>query len=284
MPEYNGGNNMRNLLWAMIFSAMAVPAWAGEMINTPVLSSVDNFRDVAGVATEYGGTGQAYAASGGPLRVGQVYRANALTLSPADMATVKKLGITEVIDLRTPSETKKHPDTVPPGVGYMDVNIYGTQAVSFIPASNSAEAQAEMEGYYRGFVSNTVQRQGFRNAVLAVAHAKGPVLFHCSAGKDRSGWLAAILQSIAGVSQADIMSGYLASNEYTAASAKAMLAKMPPSQRAIYESALKLQPLYLNTGFNTATQEYGSMDGYITKGLGLTPDELAAVRRKLVGR
>lgn len=273
---------MRNLICAVFLCAVAVPAWAGQVIDTPVLASVNNFRDVAGVGAGFGGTGQADAAGGGALRVGQVYRSNALTLSPADMAIVQKLGITEIIDLRTPFETKQHPDTVPPGAAYVDVNIFGTESVPFTPVANATAAAAEIEGYYRGFVTNAGERQGFRNAVLAVANAKGPVLFHCSAGKDRSGWLAAILQSIAGVSHADIMSDYLASNAYTAASTKVMLAKLPVAQRAVYAPLTSVQPQYIDTSFDAAAQGYGGMDGYITKGLGLTPDELAAVRRKLV--
>ena len=101
---------MKYLLFAALLCGLAGPACAGGVINTPVLGSADNFRDVAGVGAGFGGTGRPDAAAGGVLRVGQVYRANALTLSPADAAVVAELGITEDIDLRTPYEVKKMPE------------------------------------------------------------------------------------------------------------------------------------------------------------------------------
>jgi protein tyrosine/serine phosphatase len=68
---------------------------------------------------------------------------------------------------------------------------------------------------YRGFVTAWVQRTAFHTVLFDLANSSDPVLYHCSAGKDRTGWTSVILQSIAGVSSATIMQDYLASKAYT---------------------------------------------------------------------
>ena len=85
---------------------MSSSAFAQYIINTPILTSVDNFRDVAGIAAVNGGTGYSNTvANNGIMRTGVFYRSNALTLNTNDLASVSKLGVSLVIDLRTPTES-----------------------------------------------------------------------------------------------------------------------------------------------------------------------------------
>ena len=66
------------------------------------------------------------------------------------------------------------------------------------------------EGPIPGICRRPVQRAAFGTVLLTLAHDSGPDLYHCAAGKDRTGWTSAILESIAGVSSATIMKDYLA--------------------------------------------------------------------------
>ncbi len=250
--------------------AIAAPAWAGQVINTPVLASARNFRDIAGISAADGGTGHPDAAWHGVLRSGVIYRSNALSLSPADQTTLAQLGIAEDIDLRTPDEIKRQPDALPPGIAFVNVNIL---AVQTSPKPNLASAPAaaqQMETYYRDFVTRPEERSAIRTALLDIAKADRPVVIHCSAGKDRTGWLAAIMRD------------YLASNRYTAAGVQAMLARVPAAQRPALAVLLSVQPQFLAAAQKSMVQNYGGMDGYLTRGIGLTSGDLARLRRRLV--
>ena len=197
------------------------PASAQEAINTPILQSAPNFRDLAGISASNGGTGFANTTTnGGVMRTGVFYRTDALgTLSNADLATLSSFHIYRDIDLRTPSEIGSTPDIVPNGTVYTNINIYGVPVPAPQPPLTNPPSSSinYMEGLYQGFVADPVQRAAFRSVLLTLANDPGPDLYHCSAGKDRTGWTSAILESIAGVSQATIMQDYLATNSYTAA-------------------------------------------------------------------
>jgi hypothetical protein len=99
---------------AVFFLAVA-HALAQQPIATPILSSDENFRDIAGIASRFGGTGFAEAtAHDGVMRTGVLYRSEMLNVSDADLATLSARHITRDIDLRTPSEIAATPDRVPP--------------------------------------------------------------------------------------------------------------------------------------------------------------------------
>src|SRR5689334_8592724 len=88
-----------------VFWLAVAHALAQQPIATPILSSDQNFRDLAGIAARYGGTGLANAtAHDGVMRTGIIYRSEVLNVSNADLATLSSLHITRDIDLRTPSE------------------------------------------------------------------------------------------------------------------------------------------------------------------------------------
>ncbi|MGC8493934.1 MAG: tyrosine-protein phosphatase [Syntrophobacteraceae bacterium] len=271
------------LLFCFPFSC----GYAQEAISTPILSSAPNFRDLAGISALYGGTGYADTTSnGGVMRTGVFYRTDALSsLSTADQATLSSLHIDRDIDLRTPSEIASNPDIVPNGTIFTNINIYGTpNPPPQPPFSNSiAPAISYMEGLYSNFVADPVDRDGFRTVLLTLANDSGPDLYHCSAGKDRTGWTSVILESIAGVPQATIMQDYLATNLYTAkliAYTWAQLQTTLPSKDA--DVVLGVQPYYLQTALDQVSALYGSMNAYLTRGLGLTQADIYVLRAKMV--
>lgn len=249
-------------------------------LNTPRLSSIDNFRDVAGITSAYS------TANDGTMRAGVFYRSNALTPSAVDLATLNSLGITAVYDLRTPSEIAATPDTMLKGATYTNIDIIGGGTsganITNISITSAASAIAMMQDTNRDFVRNAGMRSEFSQLFNELATADGAALFHCTAGKDRTGWTAAVLQSIAGVDNATIMSNYLATNDYTAARVKATLAAMPASMAAIYAPLLGVDASYLQAGLDQVTAEYGSMDNYLKQGLGLSQETLYVLRAKMV--
>ncbi len=266
------------------------PASAQEAITTPILQSVSNFRDLAGISASNGGTGFANTTSNnGVMRTGVFYRTNApKSLSDADWATLSSLHIDRDIDLRTPTEISSAPDIVPRGAIYTNINIYGTPAPLPQPPLTDPPSSASnyMKGLYQGFVADPVQRAAFHSVLLTLATDSGPDLYHCSAGKDRTGWTSAILESIAGVSQATIMKDYLATNSYAAAliesTKAAILAQEPGANPDSIDAAVKVWPEYLQTALDQVAATYGSMNAYLTQGLGLTLADIYVLRAKMV--
>lgn len=251
-------------------------------LDTPRLAGIDNFRDLAGITSAY------TTANDGVMRAGVFYRSNALTPTASDLTTLNGLGISNVYDLRTPSEAAGTPDTLPSGASYQLIDIIGSSTsgsnitTSALNITSAAQAIAMMEDTNRAFVSDAGMRGQFALLFNELAAADGAALFHCTAGKDRTGWTAAVLQSIAGVDDATIMQNYLASNDYTATRIAATLAMLPANYATIYAPMLGVQASYLQAGLDEVLAQYGSMDNYLKEGLGLSQETLYVLRGKMV--
>jgi len=271
-----------------------MPAQAQYEISTPYLPSISNFRDVAGISATFGGTGYSNPTShGGIMRTGVFYRSTELGVIQAnDLSTLSTLGITQVIDLRTPSEVAALPDITPTGAVEIHHNIYST----YNPASpvidplasvdtNVANVRSYSYALYRDFVinpGNPVEQETLRAILLDLATAPGPVLYHCSGGKDRTGWVSTMLSSIAGVSPDTIMLDYMATNAYTADWINSQLALIPPADWPIYQPLLGVEADFLQAGLDQVMTTYGSMYAYLTQGLGLTQADIYVLRAKMV--
>ena len=267
-------------LSVLSLSIAAAQAAETAPLNTPRLKGMDNFRDVAGTTTAYS------TANDGTMRAGVFYRSNALTPSAADLTTLNSLGIKSIYDLRTPSEIAATPDTLISGATYSNIDIIGATTsgsnITNISFHSAAEALAMMQDTNRAFVRDAGMRGQFTRLFNELAAVDGAALFHCTAGKDRTGWTAAVLQSIAGVDSATIMSDYLATNDYTAARMAATLKALPPSMAAIYAPLLGVEASYLQAGLDEVTAQYGTMDNYLKQGLGLSQETIYVLRGKMV--
>jgi len=274
---------------AVMFCLSFSPASAQQAISTPILATADNFRDLAGISASNGGTGFVNPTSHfGEMRTGIFYRSDVLALSGADLATISRFGIGRDIDLRTPAEISQTPDVVPIGATYTNVNIFGLQSPPPNPSGIPSPDVVLNTGQsgYRMFVTDPAMRGGFGTVLTTLAHDSSPDLFHCSDGKDRTGWTAALLESIAGVSPATIMKDYMASNTYRAgdinAQAAAVLAVAPGLSGRNFNQMFGVDPSYLQAALDQVTASYGSMQAYLTQGLGLSQADIYVLRAKMV--
>ena len=143
-----------------------------------------------------------------------------------------------------------------------------------------------MENMNRTFVTDAVVRKSFTDMFNQIATTSGAQVIHCTAGKDRTGWASAILQSLVGVSPQTIMSDYLLTNQYSAKSIESQLAyieTLSPAQAALYSPLLHVEASYLQAGLDQLKASYGSVQNYLLNGLGLSPQTIAALVVKLVG-
>jgi len=249
---------------------------------TPRLASMENFRDVAGAdaASNY------RSVNGHKLRRGVFYRSNTVAPDDADFKVLHGLGIGAVYDLRTPGEIAKAPDRLPPEATYVHINILGVDDPPFPRFANAEEAAQMLENLERQMVTDAAFRARLSELLRQMASTEGAQLFHCTAGKDRTGWVAALLQTIAGVPEEVIVADYLLTNSYTQKQMEtlrqAVLQEHGAEMAEIITPILGVQERFLRAGFEQAQKDYGSLQNYITEGLELDTQVIAALREKLL--
>ena len=242
------------------------------------MTSVSNFRDVSG-------TGLALP-NGERMAVGVVYRAAKLsTLSGPDSRELAKAGVSEVIDLRTDSVATRSPDVAIRGAEYHLVNVFAVYSTPAVTYRTAAAAAAHMEQLNVDFVGEAAQRRKIATVLKLVAAADGPVVVHCTEGKDRTGWISALLQLNAGANRDQVMSEYLKSNQYRAAVIDAgYRAKLRSSGRTVAaakRALLRVEPEYLGAGLDALEAKYNDIAGYLKDGLGLSSATVERLRDRL---
>ncbi len=255
--------------------------------TAPRLQGAPNFRDLGGYVTE----------DGRRVRSGLLFRSDQLDrLSDADLATMEGLRLAYVVDLRTESERAREPDRLPRGAKPLILDVSADADGSL--GGDMRKAQAEiaagrgvelLEAANRDFVSLPSAQAAYRALFALIADPEtGPLAYHCTAGKDRTGWASAVLLSILGVPRERIFYDYLASNAYLAQKNAGILASLKasgaPIDPAKLEPVLGVRPAYLESAFAEVDRVYGSMDAYVRKGLGLSDAQIGTVRRKYLER
>lgn len=245
------------------------------------LASADNFRDVSGPDTAYA------AADGRPLRRGVAYRSNELQLSHGDVESLTRLGVGAIYDLRTDHEVEAHPDVEVPGAVWRHLEVKGIPMTAVSDLADRSTAHEVMLRVYRGFVEIEGARAAFATLFGELAEAEGPVLFHCTAGKDRTGWAAALLLHLAGVDDATILEDYLLTNTFSSATREKYLGLVREHLGAdkvdVYERVMVADADYLQAGYDAVTAAYGDRLGYLRDGLGLGPATVDRLRDRLLG-
>lgn len=244
------------------------------------LASADNFRDVAGTGAGYP------VASGGRVRRGVFFRSNELQLTAADAGTLAGIGVARIHDLRSDQEIEAHPDAEVPGAVWHHVEVTGIPMEMISGLEDSDAAVRVMCDVYEAFVRAPAARASYAELLTDLATGPLPQLFHCTAGKDRTGWAAALLLEIAGVDRATILADYLLTNTVSSATRAKYLAlighHLGTDKVAVYEPTMVVEPAYLQTAYDAIDEDFGSVDDYLRDGLGLGDEVVAQLRSRLV--
>jgi protein-tyrosine phosphatase len=241
------------------------------------LASVPNFRDVAGPA--------GYKTPNGRMRRGQLYRSNTFIASPEDLATLASVGVVAIHDLRGQREIDLRPDSVLPGAVWRHMWVPGLGKDLMLVLDSAPAVREAMLDHYRGFVAVPEKRAAIARVLVGLSEHEGPQVFHCSEGKDRTGWVAMLLQRLAGASDEDVVTDFLMTNELMAGyDATRDIAKVffGDKPNEIFVPVMVADVAYLEAGHAQVEADYGDVDTYLRKGLGLTDDQLDRLRRLLV--
>ena len=228
-------------------------------------ASSSNFRTVGGAR---GGT---------PLR--NLYRSDHLgALDDRDAAAIGALGITRVLDFRGVDE-RCHAVCRLSGVSVHSLPIEPTivQKLAGLLAAGhrltAADIHAHMQDTYRGFVRHNTRR--FAEFFQHLLASGEPTVFHCTAGKDRTGFAAALLLKALDVPDEEVLHDYLLTNERLQPPAVSRFG-LP---REAMEVLWRVQPAFLQAAFEEVDASYGSLEGYFRDGLALRAPERAELRR-----
>jgi protein-tyrosine phosphatase len=245
------------------------------------LPSAPNFRDVGGYRTE----------DGRWVRMGLVFRAEQLNrLSSADLAKVSGLGVRLICDLRTAEERSAAPDPVLPDAELMSADVMqGRSLLTMQDREDIAlfgawlKSRAPTSETYRDFVRAKPALEGYRAIFQRLSRPRpSPTVLHCTAGKDRTGWAAAVLLTALGVPRSTVVDDFLLSNVFRASANQASIAharsKFSPDIAAIWERAVILRPEYLEAAFDEVNRTFGSFEAYLQRGMGLAPRQVDALR------
>lgn len=245
------------------------------------IDGITNFRDIGGCHLEKG-----------KLASGYFYRSGQLdTVTDEQKNFLRQTcHIKKIFDFRSAEEVANTPDQEIEGIQYQHIDILAsaTENGASLTAMLDDLAQVDqnmMETYTQIVMSDSAHR-GYHDFLMQLLAKKEPILFHCFAGKDRTGFAAALILSIAGASNADVMHDYLQTNSLRKEANQQLLAQFQSQYNAEelkqLEVALRVDPRYLTHAYNLIQQKYGSLDRYFREALKLPKDYVENFRHTYV--
>jgi protein-tyrosine phosphatase len=223
------------------------------------LETLYNFRELGGLP----------AAGGCRVKYGLLYRSGDLPQpSEADKAVLEALGLKTVVDFRGAFEASTVPDWLPSSVTRRYLVSIDAGNVMDFEAIQLKELSAEdvMDRIYASLIRDS-QGAYRRLFELLADSANTPLLFHCSAGKDRTGVAAALLLSALGVERPIIYEDYILS-------ARLLGSKYDYEVGTDYEAMYNVRSHYLESAFAVIDGEYGGTESYLRKQLGVDCEKL----------
>jgi protein-tyrosine phosphatase len=245
-----------------------------------------NFRDLGGYA----------ATDGAQVKWGVLYRSgNLAKAKSADLKRLESLDIHTVIDFRSDLEREKTPNRLP------DPNNIKTLSIPILEPSNSSwakelrvaiqtknirnfDSSAKMGEWYQYLaVENVDQYKCFIHAVFKAQGA--PVLWHCTAGKDRTGLAAAILLRLLGVQQDVVVKDYLLSANYADQRRSLILLLRLTRGKAVADTIqtfMIVQKEWIEAAFRAIELHWGSFETYSQEALELSGEQINQFRHNLL--
>lgn len=246
------------------------------------LTSIENIRDMGGYQNVEGQT----------LRPKKIIRSASIhELSEQDQIFLQDYGLKTIIDLRSRTERFAQPDQAIKGVTNLFVPVlpekaqYSASPVALIQGlMKGKDPKQQLELVYRSFVTETTAHTAYRKLFVTALSNVGEtdsLLFHCTIGKDRTGFGAALFLGALGMSDRLILGDYLATNSFLVNKTRQLETyvattgmKMPPGFREMMQA----KEQYLAASYGEIGKRYGSLFGFLREGLGLSQHDLQELR------
>jgi protein-tyrosine phosphatase len=233
------------------------------------LEGASNFRDLGGYPT----------GDGRIVRWRQIFRSNHLGhLTAADIEIVRRLGVRSAFDFRGLDERAAavcgiddiivHPLPIEPTV------IAALRARLAAGTLSVDSAREIMRESYRNYVR--INTHSFRTLFAHLLDDRAPLVIHCTAGKDRTGFACALVLHVLGVPEDEIAEDYLLTNRFYRRDMTAST-DLPDDVRQAIGS---VDASFLAAGFEAISADYGDLESYFRDGLGLGVHERAALKER----
>jgi protein-tyrosine phosphatase len=238
------------------------------------LDKAYNFREIGGLDTS----------AGKRMKMGILYRSDELSqLTSRDRRIFSGLNIKTIIDLRGVRERMKKLDNIPPELDIMTLNIpidHSNQDLKqihfykfLISKSKDFDFEKYLKDHYFGTAFECTAQ--IKEILTLLSDEKNlPALLHCTVGKDRTGFLSALLQLLAGVPRNVVMDEYIATNQYIGIRTKQIIRviRFISFFRAPIEQIrpmLEVRPVYLNNVLDEMYKRYGTVENYLLTACGI---------------
>ena len=256
-------------------------AYQSEDHRKIVLDGTSNTRELGGYKTE----------DGRSLKWGVLYRSDKLSeLTDADQEYLLQLGIKRVIDFRSSEEKQNEPDQLPSTLKYVEMPIEADGAirpkveailkgdlnedVGAILVETNKEFISDFSGDYKGFIESLIENQE-------------PTLFHCTAGKDRAGFAAALVLLAVGVPEKIVIEDYMKTNKYTEETIqdyinKINLYSLGSVDAEILRPLLGVEERFIRAALDEIKQKYGSVENFIRDELKIRDESIIELKNFLL--
>lgn len=213
-----------------------------------------NFRDLGGFKTT----------DGKYVKWGKVFRSDDLNkLTDADLKYLNSIPLISIIDFRSPSEIKLSPDKMPQSTrnNYaFSITPGNLSSIDDIKNMTTDQINNTMKSINQMLVTDSSCIAQYRLYFdLLQDEAETPLMFHCSAGKDRTGMGAALFLYSLGVDEKTILNDYLSSNKYLGDKYKPILTQHPN-----LKPLLEVDESFLKAGIEQIKKDHGSIENYLT--------------------
>ena len=254
-----------------------------------------NIRDFGGMKTESGKTVK----PGVMIRSSYLYK---ITRKDADILS-RKYRVKKIIDLRSPHEKAKKPDVPVDGAEYIENPYFDLDTLEMTSGMGSdvrsaiknAENRQELIDNVPDLVnvypimasSDYAVSQMSKCIKMIFSNRDGAVLFHCTAGKDRTGTTSAVILRLLGISDEDIMKDYLETNRFYKKTSESYsrLIRIFMRDKILADKVRRVflaDKSYLEAFYSEVNNRFGSFDSFVYDGLKLTSDEIDSFREYIL--
>ncbi len=254
-------------------------------VVTPPFEKLSNFRDIGGLKTKEGTF----------MKSGVLFRSDELSkMTTQDCALLHDLNIKVICDLRTSKEyhKKSPPHSVIKAMKRLHIplhthDINRKKLLSFL-FSKTGEADFEQfrTNYYHHIAFESTAQ--IKEIITILSHEENqPALIHCRAGKDRTGFIAAIIQLLVGVPYESVAQEYLKTNQFYESHMNKLIKVMRwvtlfRVSRERMKFMLMAHQTDLDKVYEAIIHHYGSVEDYLCKGCGIEPNIITKLKHQLL--
>lgn len=236
-----------------------------------VFEGIHNFRDMGGYETK----------DGRRVKKGLLYRSGELgNMTEQDKVNFQALGIQTILDYR--DEIEANFNVTPTLNGVQNIRVPAKKITSNLPTGSVEELiksgafqKMDDRAFYKFYEELPFENPAYQQLIDLMKGCHGPILHHCSAGKDRTGVGAAIIHLILDIPIESVYEDYLKTNEYLRGNLPEwihLLRELLPPDSPHLIAFTGVHESFLEAALNEITATYGTFDVYLEKEFGITPE------------